>query len=139
MGSRRRKCFLSKRLKNAKAVPSGWRKRIQKYVDSVDWVFSKTMPQWPHWYILPKKNDKEFDFLMGVIEKCGKVDPWGKKKWAYSAIGKFKYWGFDLPRPLMNRASPLTNDEVRRKGAQYMKKHDLVFGPYGRAIKKTRR
>ena len=110
------------------------RERASQYLDTMKakWRFAKTMPQWPHWFILRKEGSgREFDFLERLIKRCGYGDPWGKRHDFYLVRGKFKYWVLD---DVLNRAAPIPNAEVRRRGERWLKRHGMKVGPYGHAI-----
>ena len=113
--------------------------RVRKYVDSMDWKFAKSMPQWPHWYVLREDGRaREFDFVNALIKKFGYPDLWGNGTKHYLAFGKFKYW---IEDNVLNRAAPISNAEVRRRGDKWLARHGMKSGPYGRPIiiKKKRR
>ena len=62
----------------------------------MEWKFAKSMPQWPHWYVLREDGSaREFDFIARLIEQFGYPDKWGTRTDCYLVIGKFKYWAID--------------------------------------------
>ena len=104
----------------------------------MEWKFSKSMPQWPHWYVLRDDGSaREFDFVDRLIKKFGYEDNWGTRKNSYLVIGKFKYWVIE---DVLNRAAPISNAAMRRRGLRYLARHGKKIGPYGRliSIKKKR-
>ena len=50
---------------------------------------------------------------------------------SYLVIGKFKYWVIEN---VMNRAAPISNAEVRKRGLKYLGRHGKKIGPWGRLI-----
>jgi hypothetical protein len=104
----------------------------------MDWQFAKSMPQWPHWYVVREDGSaREFDFIDRLIKKFGYPDTWGKRTDFYLVIGKFKYWVIE---DVLNRAAPISNVEMRRRGSRWLARRGKKIGPYGRpiSIKKTR-
>ena len=44
---------------------------LRDFVDSAKWTFAKTMPEWPHEYIVRERVDEElFVTLVQHISKC---------------------------------------------------------------------
>jgi hypothetical protein len=106
--------------------------RTRTYINSMDWKFAKSMPQWPHWWVLREDGSaREFDFVARLIKKFGYPDKWGTRTGYYLVIGKFKYWVIE---DVLNRAAPLSNAEFRRRGMRYCARHGKKIGPYGRLI-----
>ena len=102
--------------------------RARKYIDSMDWKFSRSMPQWPHYYIVRKwGSPREFDFVDGLIEDFGYPDIWGNRTNYYLTIDTFKYW---IDDDVLNRAAPISNAKVIRRGARYCARHGRKIGPW---------
>jgi hypothetical protein len=114
--------------------------RTRKYIGSMEWKFAKSMPQWPHWYVLREDGSaRDFDLLARLIKNYGYPDPWGKRMDSYLVIGKFKYWVIE---DVLNRAAPISNAEVRRRGLRYVARRGKKIGPWGRLVsakKKSKR
>jgi hypothetical protein len=90
------------------------------------------MPQWPHWYVFREDGSaREFDFLDRLIKHFGYEDSWGKRTDSYLVIGKFKYWVIE---DVLNRAAPISNAEVRRRGSRWVARRGKKIGPWGRLI-----
>jgi hypothetical protein len=104
------------------------------FVKGQDWQFSKTMPQWPHWYIIRGEGNRvgHFDRLAKLVERHGYDDPWGTKPRRYLRIDNFKYWVLD--EEVLNRAAPISSAEVRRSGEIWLHAHGMKSGPYGKPI-----
>jgi hypothetical protein len=106
--------------------------RARKYIDSMEWKFAKSMPQWPHWYVVRKSGSaREFDFVGRLIKKFGYKDTWGNRSDSYLVIGRFKYWPIE---DVLNRAAPLSNAAVRKRGLRWLARHGKKIGPWGRLI-----
>ena len=106
--------------------------RARAYVNSMDWQFAKTMPQWPHWYVLREDGSaREFDFVNRLIKKFGYQDKWGSRTKYSFVIVRFKYW---VDEDCLNRGTPISNEQVRRRGDRYAARHGKKIGPWGRLI-----
>ena len=87
---------------------------VEKFIAEVEWRFAKTMPQWPHWYVMKDWNpgrEGEFMELVRRIFGEGRDEQWGAGKWErtvrYYFAGDFKYWVMDPTieaTDLINRA-----------------------------------
>ena len=111
--------------------------RARAYIKAVDWRFARSMPQWPHWYVFREDGSaREFDFVASLLKKFGYEDIWGRRTDSYMVIGRFKYWVIE---DVLNRAEPLSNAEVRRRGLRYLARHRQKVGPYGRPISVKKR
>jgi len=59
----------------------------------MEWKFAKSMPHWPHWYVLREDGSaREFDFVNRLIKKFGYPDKWGSRTKYSFVMGRFKYW-----------------------------------------------
>lgn len=106
--------------------------RARAYIASMEWRFSRTMQQWPHWYGGREWGSaREFDFLDRLIQRFGYQDRWGKRNDFYLVIGEFKYWVID---DVLNRAASISNAEVRKRGLRDAARHGKRIGPWGRLI-----
>ena len=111
--------------------------RARAYIDSMDWRFGRSWPQWPHWYVVRKRSTaREFDSIASLIERFGYSDRWNTRTSYYLVIGKFKYWVIDN---VLNRAAPLSNVEFKKRGARYATRHGKKIGPYGRLVSLNKR
>lgn len=93
--------------------------RVRNYIQSVEWRFAKTMPQWPHFYTIFDWNpDKRVDFyyFAYLIQKYGSIDPWGKNEWSYLIVDNYKYW---VIGDVLNRGEPKSNCAVLKDGEKY--------------------
>ena len=98
--------------------------RARAYIKSMDWVFSRSMPQWPHWYLVRESGSaREFDFIARLIKKFGYSDKWGNRSNSYLVIEKFKYWVDDD-----------VLKEYRKRGLRYAARRGKRIGPWGRLI-----
>lgn len=81
---------------------------INSFIASSRWIFAKTMPQWPHWYVLKKEVDpKVFEDFVMYIRKYGREGFFYKKRLIYLHIDGYKYWSMGAPLGdtiLINRA-----------------------------------
>ena len=88
---------------------------VEKFIAEVEWRFAKTMPQWPHWYVMKKWNpgrESEFVELVRLIFEKGRDEKWGvgtphERTVRYFYDGGYKYWVMDPTideTDLINRA-----------------------------------
>ena len=111
--------------------------RARAYIKSMDWRFARSMPQWPHCYVMREWGSaREFDFVARLIKKFGYQDTWGRRSDSHLAIGAFKYWVIE---DCLNRAAPISNAEVRRRGLRYLARHSKKIGPWGRLVSVKKR
>ncbi len=85
--------------------------KIEKFIDSADWVFAKTYAKTaPHEYAVRKKNphlEDEFVYFVKFIREHGYEEIfWGKPYTRYD-VGKWKDWTMGNPieeTTIINRA-----------------------------------
>jgi len=81
---------------------------IKAFIAKHEWTFAKTMPQWPHWYVVRKNCiDDEFVSFAVFIRNNGEVRPWGPYMHVYVDIDCFTYWTMGNPieeTTIINRA-----------------------------------
>ncbi len=69
--------------------------RIKEYINRCEWTFAKSMPQWPHEYIVKKKcplSDAEFIDFVYTQRVLGEYEVWGNYYQPYLHIDGYKYW-----------------------------------------------
>ena len=111
--------------------------RARAYINSMDWQFAKTMPQWPHWWVLRENGSaREFDFVKRLIKQFGYRDPWGSRTRYSFVMGRFKYW---VDEDCLNRGAPISNENVRKRGLKWLARRGKKIGPYGRPISVKKR
>ena len=94
--------------------------RVRAYIQSVEWRFAKTMPQWPHFYTIFEWNqDKaaEYYYFAYLIHQHGVIIPGGENRWSYLQVDGYKYWVIDN---VLNRADPKPNAVVLEEGRKYL-------------------
>lgn len=74
-----------------------------------NWIFAKTMPQWPHWYTLRKDWTQPVDFeaVVQYIRDHGYQEKFYTRTMTRLNVGKHKYWSMGAPLNetiLINRA-----------------------------------
>jgi hypothetical protein len=86
------------------------RDKILSFITNSNWTFAKTMPQWPHYYIVrDAQNKKEFVEFVEYIRANGKPEPFLDKKYIYFEIDGWKYWTMGNPieeTTIINRCKP---------------------------------
>ena len=75
--------------------------KIEKFIDSADWVFAKTYAKTaPHEYVVRKKNrhlEDEFVYFVKFIRKHGYEEKFWSKTHTYYNVGEYKYWTMGNP------------------------------------------
>ncbi len=86
------------------------------YIAKVRWQFARTMPQWPHEYmVLQWRQDLEPEFraFVALIRRSGVVKPWPRESSSpryhhtYLELDGWEYWTMGEPveeTTLINRA-----------------------------------
>jgi hypothetical protein len=69
---------------------------IENFIKRNKWVFAKTMPEIPHYYIvrdnLSEDDKKLFDEFEVFIKNNGYTNKFYSKEYTYFNIGHYKYW-----------------------------------------------
>jgi len=108
--------------------------RARRYLRAMKatWRFARTTPQWPHDYVLREDGSvRDFDFMRRLIERYGYQDAFGRRLSSYLVIRPYKYW---VLGHALNRAAPILNAEVRRRGDRWLARRGKRIGPYGRPV-----
>ncbi len=83
---------------------------IRELIGRCEWTFAKSMPQWPHEYIVKGKcplSSKEFELFVLSQRVLGVPEDWGSYRQPYLHIDGYKYWtmGYELEATrVINRA-----------------------------------
>lgn len=93
---------------------------VEQFIAEVKWRFAKTMPQWPHWYVMEEWNsdrEPEFRELVRRIFEEGRDEQWGVGKWErtvrYYYAGGYKYWVMD---PTIDETDLINRARIDGKG-----------------------
>ena len=71
---------------------------LQEFIDSLKWTFAKTMPEWPHEYIVRENVDEDlFIKLVFFIRANGYEKKFYKKDITYYEYGGLVYWTMGAP------------------------------------------
>ena len=74
------------------------KQNILNFINTSTWTFAKTMPQWPHYYIVRNtQNEKDFVALVEYIRGNGKPGPFLDKTYIYLELDGWKYWTMGNP------------------------------------------
>lgn len=69
---------------------------IETFINRSKWIFAKTMPEIPHYYIirdyLSEDDKKLFDDFNVFIKKNGYQATFCSKQYTYFNIGNYQYW-----------------------------------------------
>lgn len=94
---------------------------LNRFINSQNWIFAKTMADIPHWYCLKANCDNPEDWVWFVktIEQFGVNGQFCGKTYRYLYWGEYRYWYMD-PTPescdLINRCFI---PEEERKSSNY--------------------
>jgi hypothetical protein len=81
-------------LREAVAMP----KELLDFVDTAKWTFAKTMPEWPHEYIVRDRVDEDlFVHLVHHIRANGYVGKFYQKNITYYDDRGMVYWTMGAP------------------------------------------
>lgn len=80
------------------------------FISNSNWTFAKTMPQWPHYYIVrSSQNEKDFVAFVEYIRANGKPEAFLDKTYIYLELDGWKYWTMGDPiekTTIINRCRP---------------------------------
>jgi hypothetical protein len=74
---------------------------FQEFVCRVDWVFAKSIPNWPHFYIVEEElDDREtYGAARAFIRDNGYDGHFFDLVVRYFALGEWTYWSSPLAKP----------------------------------------
>lgn len=89
-------------------------------IEESDWIFAKTMPQWPHHYTLRKnwRSVLDFEEVVQFIRDHGYAEKFHRSWYTRLDVNGLKYWSMGAPLPitiLINRAvidAPSPYDDI---------------------------
>ena len=94
-------------------------KRHIEFINSVSWTYAKTMPEWPHEYIVKKNVDVElFIEIVKHIRKFGYEGMFYQKTITYFDFEGMVYWTMGAPveeTTIINRCKSENTYEARLK------------------------
>jgi len=71
---------------------------LQRFVDSSAWTYAKTMPEWPHEYIVRERVDEAlFVALVEHIRAHGYEGRFFRRRLTYYAFDGLVYWTMGAP------------------------------------------
>lgn len=71
---------------------------LQEFIASSKWTFAKTMPEWPHEYLVRDRVDRQlFETLVRHIRQHGFQGRFYQDVLTYFAEGGFLYWTMGAP------------------------------------------
>lgn len=68
---------------------------MDDFIDAYKWTYAKTMPWYPHWYLVREKcaNDEAFNAFIEHIHKNGVMMAWGRQPIRpYLEHKGYRYW-----------------------------------------------
>ena len=92
---------------------------LRNFIIKEKWTYAKTMPKWPHEYIVRKNTDeKSFVLMVEFIRKYGYVGKFYDKEIIYFDYDNLTYWTMGAPvneTTIINRAQKENTYEIRVK------------------------
>jgi hypothetical protein len=99
------------------SLPNELPNALRELIDSSRWTFAKTMPDWPHEYIVRKNVDENlFIQLVQHIRAFGYEGKFYRKTITYFDHGSFVYWTMGAPleeTTIINRCKKTDTYEYR--------------------------
>jgi hypothetical protein len=90
---------------------------LQEFINSTQWTFAKTMPEWPHEYIVRNRVDEDlFVRLVRHIREHGYQGKFYRRSITYYDAGGMTYWTMGAPLDktvIVNRCKKEDTYEVR--------------------------
>lgn len=91
---------------------------LQEFIDSVQWTFAKTMPEWPHEYIVRDRVDEDlFMLFVQHIRSQGYESKFYETTFTYYDHAGMVYWTMGAPlgeTTIINRCRKEDSYENRR-------------------------
>ncbi len=91
----------------------------EKFIEDSQWIFAKTMPESPHWYIVrSKENENNFVALAKYIRENGYEAYYGNfaRPFTYLEYNGYRYWTMGNPLPettIINRADMKLYEKIK--------------------------
>ena len=93
--------------------------KLKKFIDEVSWTFAKTMPEWPHEYIVRKNvSDELFIKIAEHIQINGYPGRFYEQKYIFFEEDGLMYWTMGNPiaeTTIINRTKVENSYENRLK------------------------
>ena len=78
--------------------PESFPATLRAFVDAAEWTFAKTMPKWPHEYIVRERGDGElFEQLVTHIRAHGYAGRFYERVITYYEEAGLVYWTMGAP------------------------------------------
>ncbi len=92
---------------------------LRKFIEYEKWIFAKTMPEWPHEYIVRERVDnKLFEQMVRHIRENGSEGKFYKESYIYFEQDELLYWTMGAPieeTTIINRCMKENSYECRLK------------------------
>ena len=92
---------------------------LRRFVEREEWTYAKTMPEWPHEYLVRERVDADrFEALARHIRQYGFEGSFYQRTITYFAEDGLLYWTMGDPLPetvIINRCKQADSYESRRK------------------------
>ncbi|UCC88406.1 MAG: hypothetical protein JSV81_03605 [Anaerolineales bacterium] len=102
---------------------------LREFIDSTPWTFARTMPEWPHEYIVRERVDEEiFVQLVRYIREHGYEGKFYQRSITYYDDRGMTYWTMGAPldkTTIINRCRKEDTYEVRLREARLPESKDI--------------
>jgi len=97
--------------------PDSFSEDLRRFVNEENWTYAKTMPKWPHEYLVRERVDEElFEKLVSHIRSNGYEGRFYSKKITYYEEDGLLYWTMGAPldeTTIINRCAKENSFEYR--------------------------
>ena len=102
---------------------------LQEFIDSIQWTFAMTIPEWPHEYIVRDRGDENlFMMLVQHIRSQGYESKFYQTIFTYYDYRGMVYWTMGAPieeTTIINRCRKEDSYESRRLNGTLPKSKDI--------------
>lgn len=100
-------------------TPDNFPEELRNFVGEAKWTYAKTMPEWPHEYIVRDRSDENlFEQLVRHIRANGFEEAFYQETFIYFVEDGLRYWTMGEPieeTTIINRCSKECSYECRLK------------------------
>jgi hypothetical protein len=106
---------------------------LSEFIANSKWTYAKTMPEWPHEYIVRERVDQKlFEQLVRHIRAHGTPGAFYQEAYIYFEAGEMLYWTMGAPigeTTIINRCRKENSYECRLKNGTLPKANaSLIIG-----------